>query len=63
MFLHVFCMLFVRSMFFPCFWKWLGVKACVLYVFNMIGCHSINFHWFRLTASLALPSVLVCTRT
>ena len=57
--LYVICQKYVFSMFL----EMAGSKACFFYVFNMIGCHSINFHWFRLTAPLALSFVLVCTRT
>ena len=51
--LYVFCMFFVRSMFCACLWKWLGSKACFMYVlclvyvcFNMIGSHSLQYYWF-----------------
>ena len=56
-FLYVICQKYVFSMFL----EMAGSKSMYfLYVFNMIGCHSIKFHWFPLTASLALHSVLVC---
>ena len=49
-FLYVFCMFFVRSMFFVCLWKWLIAKACIMYVLCMFYVCTMYYNdWLQFT--------------